>query len=346
MTTSISQPQHTPESICGPKMSVASGHSVSEDATSEKSIDLSALKESHADLYECGKQIVEQNKHLLASPPPDPSSSCFHSTSAADFEAVLADSKQLDRELNLTDDEYMAGGRSATRPDKIEFKKLPHIEVLETLIDNIHTNYQKTYADINKKTAEFMKDVNTAVGKISDFIKAGSDGKVNFRPEAFLKELDAVLSNYTDYKIKNSSDYYKWSPKDGKNEEPTTTKPLIEFKGNDDALKFWTGKLSGFTVIRKPGTIDDIMVKPNLDPIRNIYSSVANSDSRWGGSDMSSQAFQSLQSAIDSQKSAVNSTVSQLLEKFRQDNSTFETLIQLLQQMTQDLTRYNAGYFF
>jgi invasin D len=48
--------------------------------------------------------------------------------------------------------------------------------------------------------------------------------------------------------------------------------------------------------------------------------------------------------AIDSQKNSVNSSVSQLLERFRQDNSTFETMIQLLTKMTEDLHRYNAGY--
>ncbi|CQR23527.1 YspD [Yersinia enterocolitica] len=59
---------------------------------------------------------------------------------------------------------------------------------------------------------------------------------------------------------------------------------------------------------------------------------------------MASQSFQSLQTAIDSQKNSVNSSVSQLLERFRQDNSTFETMIQLLTKMTEDLHRYNAGY--
>ncbi|MEX9941835.1 hypothetical protein AB7Z36_16270 [Providencia rettgeri] len=57
-----------------------------------------------------------------------------------------------------------------------------------------------------------------------------------------------------------------------------------------------------------------------------------------------SQEFQSLQTAIDSQKNAINSSVSRLLETFRQDNSHFETLTQLLIQLYKDLQQYNNGY--
>lgn len=62
------------------------------------------------------------------------------------------------------------------------------------------------------------------------------------------------------------------------------------------------------------------------------------------GSDTNAQAFQSLQSGIDSQKNAIDNSVTQLLEKFRQDNTSFETLIQLLTKMVDDLYRYNMGY--
>lgn len=53
------------------------------------------------------------------------------------------------------------------------------------------------------------------------------------------------------------------------------------------------------------------------------------------------QEFQSMQTAIDSQKNAVNNSVSRLLENFRQDNSHFETLTQLLIQLIKDLGQNN-----
>ncbi|HHR5901633.1 TPA: hypothetical protein ACS7XC_002552, partial [Providencia alcalifaciens] len=55
------------------------------------------------------------------------------------------------------------------------------------------------------------------------------------------------------------------------------------------------------------------------------------------------QQFQSIQTAIDAQKNTVNSSVSRLLETFRQDNSHFETLVQLLIQLMKDLNQHNIG---
>lgn len=214
-----------------------------------------------------------------------------------------------------------------------------HIQSLENMIDNIHNNYQKTYANINQKAAEYMKDVNTAVGKISDFIKAGSDGKINFKPKDFLESLDATFEKYTEYKVGSdySSDYKKWSSNNN------DTKKIFSFTGDQQAKDFWESKLGDGFIVTLNGK--DIEIRPNLDPIRNIYSTIANSETKWTGGDTNSQAFQSLQAAIDSQKNTVNSGVSQLLERFRQDNSTFETFIQLLVQMTKDLHQYNAGYY-
>lgn len=214
-----------------------------------------------------------------------------------------------------------------------------HIQSLENMIDNIHNNYQKTYANINQKAAEYMKDVNTAVGKISDFIKAGSDGKINFKPKDFLESLDGVFKKYTNYKVGSdySAGYKNWSP------DNNDTKEIFSFEGDKQAKDFWESKLGDGFIVKLNG--DKIEVRPNLDPIRNIYSTIANSETKWAGGDTNSQAFQSLQAAIDSQKNAVNSGVSQLLERFRQDNSTFETFIQLLVQMTKDLHQYNAGYY-
>ncbi|WP_108478670.1 MULTISPECIES: hypothetical protein [Providencia] len=53
------------------------------------------------------------------------------------------------------------------------------------------------------------------------------------------------------------------------------------------------------------------------------------------------QELQSLQTAIDAQKNSVNSSTSRLLETFRQDNSHFETLVQLLIQLIKDLNQNN-----
>lgn len=58
---------------------------------------------------------------------------------------------------------------------------------------------------------------------------------------------------------------------------------------------------------------------------------------------MVSQSFQSLQTAMDAQKNTVNSSVSRLLETFRQDNSHFETLVQLLIQLIKDLNQNNMS---
>ncbi|EPZ8123980.1 IpaD/SipD/SspD family type III secretion system needle tip protein [Yersinia enterocolitica] len=341
----IAQPQHPQVSMCGMKTPLANNQGASEQTALLQNIDLSALQPSHANLYDCGKQVVEQNKHLLASPPSEPSLPGFHSTSSADFEAVLVDSKRLARNFNLSDDDYMAMGRSlmVMRRSLVrapENQSLPHINALENLIKSIHTDYQQTYAKINEKAAEFMKDANTAVGKISDFIKAGNEaGKVHFKPQAFLESLDKTFAKYTNYTVGSVNDYKKWSPDDN------STKPIYTFKGDDAAFNFWQRKLGDGYIVKQSGSDGKIQILPNLSAIRNIYSSIANSDSKWVGSDMSSTSFQSLQSAIDSQKNTINSSVSQLLERFRQDNSTFETLVQLLQQMTQDLYRYNANYF-
>ncbi|MEX6205173.1 hypothetical protein AB6G29_24515, partial [Providencia hangzhouensis] len=61
------------------------------------------------------------------------------------------------------------------------------------------------------------------------------------------------------------------------------------------------------------------------------------------GVDLMAQTVQSLQTAIDAQKNAVNSSVSRLLETFRQDNSHFDTLTQLLIKLIQELNQYNNG---
>ena len=324
-------------------------------------IDTNILSQYKNDPYGAAALLLAQNQSLL--PLSNSYTSGMNSSLSTNAEDVQGQSRQLHRDLQRSSDSYnkmaksfssaaatngvdgtiqhirskRAAGNGATAKTVVHVGTPPHIEALEDMINTIHGGYQKTYSDINQKAAEFMKDANTAIGKISDFIKAGGDGKINFRPKAFLEEMNKTFSKYTNFNANGKNQYQNWSPDDN------STKLIHSFKGDDSALSFWKEKLGdGFTV--KRGGNGNIEIFPNLTAIRQIYASVANSSANWDGGDMASQSFQSLQTAIDSQKNSVNNGVSQLLERFRQDNSTFETMIQLLTKMTEDLHRYNAGY--
>ncbi|WP_145932171.1 IpaD/SipD/SspD family type III secretion system needle tip protein [Yersinia bercovieri] len=302
-----------------------------------------ALLPSPADPYAVGQQLLAQNQSLL--PLIDLSSSAplhFMSTKQED---IQDGSRQLHRELQQSSDSYSKAVKSlklvtgASQGARVVGNEgtPPHIDALESLINTIHGGYQKTYSDINQKAAQYMKDVNTALGKMSDFIRAGGDGKIHFRPEDFLKEMHKTFTKYTEFNPKSTKDYHNWSPDD------SSTKAIHTFRGDETAFKFWKEKLGDGFIVKQVGS-DSISIYPNLSAIRQIHASVAKISLDWGGGDMASQSFQSLQTAIDSQKNSVNNGVSQLLERFRQDNSTFETMIQLLTKMTEDLHRYNAGY--
>ncbi|MEY0414477.1 hypothetical protein AB7W52_09270 [Providencia rettgeri] len=98
----------------------------------------------------------------------------------------------------------------------------------------------------------------------------------------------------------------------------------------------------GFVIKQSNGKL---CIYPDLKPVKEMFHAINHSSGAWNdGSDIMSQEFQSLQTAIDSQKNAINSSVSRLLETFRQDNSHFETLTQLLIQLYKDLQQYNNGY--
>ncbi|UPS63128.1 hypothetical protein [Providencia rettgeri] len=140
--------------------------------------------------------------------------------------------------------------------------------------------------------------------------------------------------------LKSVGEYFgKWKP------DFDNAKPLMEIKGTEQEYAFWEKKLSGqgFIIERMNGKL---CVFPDLKPVKEIFYALNHSSATWDkdGSDISSQEFQSLQTAIDSQKNAINSSVSRLLETFRQDNSHFETLTQLLIQLYKDLQQYNNGY--
>ncbi|WP_145520447.1 IpaD/SipD/SspD family type III secretion system needle tip protein [Yersinia mollaretii] len=314
------------------------------------------LSPSQGDPYLLAEQLLSQNQGLL--PPSDSNSYSreFFRSISTDAEEIQDDSRQLHRDLQKSSDHYnKANTNSAARAASTtgNMGTPPHIDALENMISNIHGNYQKTYSEINQKAAEFMRDVNTALGKISDYIGAGSDGRIRFEVQAFLKNMAKEFSKYvipytfngdsiSAHIDKQSVKYFiDWSP-----DKDHSVKPIYTFTGDVDAATrdFWQKKLGdGFIV--KEGADKKIGVFPNLNPIKQIYSNVGRANVGWDpGSQLTSQSFQTLQSAIDSQKNGVNSSVSQLLERFRQDNSTFETLIQLLTKMTEDLHRYNAGY--
>ncbi|WP_186380764.1 IpaD/SipD/SspD family type III secretion system needle tip protein [Yersinia mollaretii] len=299
------------------------------------------LSPSQGDPYLLAEQLLSQNQALLPSSDSNSYAREFFRSISTDAEEIQDDSRQLHRDLQKSSDHYNkananSAARAASTPGDVGTP--PHIEALENLISTIHGDYQKTYSEINQKAAEYMKDVNTAVGKISDFIKPGNDGRIKFWVGGVLTEMSKTLDKYTVFKPLSKDDFKNFPSNEN------STKSIYSFQGDNTALDFWKGKLGdGFIVMRGWG--NDIEIKPNLKAIKEIYSSATNAHVGWDdGSEISSQGFQTLQSAIDSQKNGVNSSVSQLLERFRQDNSTFETMIQLLTKMTEDLHRYNAGY--
>ncbi|MGE4802461.1 IpaD/SipD/SspD family type III secretion system needle tip protein [Yersinia hibernica] len=333
MLISISVPQQAVELMHSTKMPMTASGAGNTQAMSLQGMELSTLPQSQDDIYATARQVLASNSHLLSSPEPE-------SYSQGDFDPdeLLAAGRQLNRSLQQSSDAYGAAAGRVKRAVAGKEGTPPHIGALEDFITSIHEDYQKNYAKINEAAAEFMKDVNTGLGKISDFISAGKDGKIHFKPKGFMEKLSETFEKYTSFKVSDVNDYYNWSPDDN------STKAICTFKGDNAALSFWQNKLGDGYIVKRLPSDGKIQIFPNLSAIRNVYLSIAKSDSRWGGSDMQSQSFQSLQTAIDSQKSSVNSSVSQLLERFRQDNSTFETMIQLLTKMTEDLHRYNAGY--
>lgn len=351
MTTSISLPQHAPEALYTAKVPVDSGQKVSVEALPLEGMDLSTVSSHEGDLYTFSRQLLLQNSHLLPSPMLEPSSlGGGHSVltdTPLDWQEVQGASRQLQRDFKLSDDDYMSMGRRLSRPTTGQITTPPHINALEDLIESIHVDYQQTYAKINEKAAEFMKDVNTAVGKISGYIEAGSDGKIYFTGYSYMNDMVKTLGKYINFGETNPvASYFKvWA------EGNSPALPIHTFNGDEKALNFWQRKLGDSFVVQR-GADQKIEILPSLGPIKNIIKTVHTSGAyhestgaaSWNKYAMSTQVFQSLQSAIDSQKNTVNSGMSQLLERFRQDNSTFETMIQLLTKMTEDLHRYNAGY--
>lgn len=374
MSTAISFTQHAAESRFAMNNRGAAAPEASGPEIPVKDMNLSALYQLQDDPYTQAQQVIDSNPKAF-KPPASPVLSAFPAV-AVELEL---EARALSRQAKSSSDTWQAAqteldkakelaesrGLSAKKKDQ---GTPVHIKALEDMIGNIHDNYQKTYADINQKSAKYMQDVNTALGKISDHIKAGKEGKIDLDHYSFMKEMHQQFDKYTDFEMSfkpessnpveialnimeknniNKDKFSNWSPDD------RSTKAIHSFRGNESEYNFWSKKLGdGFIVeyqkvpVAKNGVFLEesyIKILPNLTPIRNIFSALANS-SGYNENTMSSQAFQSLQASLDSQKNTVNSSVSQLLERFRQDNSTFETFIQLLVQMTKDLHQYNQGY--
>ncbi|MBO1929182.1 hypothetical protein J4731_11110 [Providencia rettgeri] len=75
-----------------------------------------------------------------------------------------------------------------------------HIGEISKIIDNINSGYQKDFGNIIKSATKYMQDVNTALGKISEYIKAGDSGKIKFQRVKLLNRLDDLFEPYTDHK--------------------------------------------------------------------------------------------------------------------------------------------------
>lgn len=294
---------------------------------------------------------------------------------SSDFDKVKAQYRSMMMASKLSADRYKH------MPEPIEDGR-SHIAGVSNMIDNVHSGYQKKYGEIVKASTEYMQEVNTALGKLSESIKAGSDGKIHFKPKEFLMNVDSVISKYSGISYSGYADFYKsssypesellteycemWGEDLGKknttdkntdkksamrkylstldsSEYGWKTPPLYTIKAGSDVnveFSFWEKKLSGqgFTV-KKSG--NDILIYPDFKPIREMLLTIKSAPVEWSGQDMMSQSFQSMQTAIDAQKNAVNSSVSRLLETFRQDNSHFDTLVQLLIQLIKDLNQNN-----
>ena len=250
--------------------------------------------------------------------------------------------KAAKRDLNQIEDLVNSLKTKQRKAEVIEDARA-HIGTLNGFIKNIHMGYQKTYGDIIKEAIKYMQDINTAIGKMGHRMDAGKDGKIKFFPEDFAKDINEVVAKYSNKEYSGSDpsrffgDWNLTSDTDISN-----AKPLIQITKAEGVFEFWNKKLSGLGFVIKE-TQNHINIHPDYKPIKEIFSIIAKTNASWKGSDIMAQEFQSLQTAIDSQKNAINSSNSRLLETFRQDNSHFDTLVQLLIQLIKDLNQYNNG---
>ncbi|MHA0902010.1 IpaD/SipD/SspD family type III secretion system needle tip protein [Enterobacter ludwigii] len=283
--------------------------------------------------YPFAEKLLYSNPHLLKS---DDKNKGHHigatksDNAGNSFELMsrLLDYEQKARDKSVRDalaDARIEREQSVSIAARNPSARTPaHIGSLEDMINNIHSKYQKTYADINKAAAEAMKEINAALGRLHEFMKPGSDGKVEFDRDGFLSAWKKVRNEYG--VVQNDSNFG----------QPTLA--IHSFTGSVEEYNFWKGKLDSPFVVRKNGPRIEIYIDGGM--LDKITATIANTQS----GEIHSAIFNTLQQAIDSHKNGFNNGVSQLLERFRQDNSVFDSLIQLLTQVTSDLHRYNLSY--
>lgn len=230
---------------------------------------------------------------------------------------------------------YMEAGSDG----KIKFAKE---HVLKDM-DSIVSKYSGTSMEIEVLgETEELKKLQKQIGEITgtgNTLKKWLDMMEKGKQGEYIGWVKKVIELEKSPNLKDHGNYYgKWSP------NLDNAKPLMEIKGGTKEYEFWEKKLTdqGFVTRRVDGKL---CIYPDLKPIKEMFYAINHSSGKWNdGSDILSQEFQSLQTVIDSQKNAINSSVSRLLETFRQDNSHFETLTQLLIQLYKDLQQYNNGY--
>lgn len=251
---------------------------------------------------------------------------------------IKARNKEASREFSRSTDQY----KIAIQPIHAKIKAKvtdndvrPHISAIYDTIDNINSNYQKNFGEITKNATKFMEKVNNALGKMSSYISSGNDGKIHFKKEDFLVEFK---KKFEDMLWKKSV----WGTELNVINIDSYVKPIASFTSKPGMYNFFSKKLKdqGFFVKEFGGNVH---IYPDFNSVVEMLSTVDSSLKESKG-DIMSQAFQSVQTALDSKKNAVNNSVSRLLETFRQDNSHFETLTQLLIQLLKDLFQYNAGF--
>ncbi|WP_272675288.1 hypothetical protein [Providencia sp. PROV122] len=224
-----------------------------------------------------------------------------------------------------------------------------HIKSIKGLIDNINSNYQKSFGEITKGATKYMETLNKALGLLSTYISAGKDGKIRFDRSKFNNQFMIALKDYVI--PKTGTEWDAWREKvidDDRISDFINDIASISFKEGvtrstiEGVASFFKKKLEGQGFIVKE--IDGkIKIYPDFNVVKEIKK-IVDGVGLDGDDDLISQAFQSMQTAIDSKKNSVNNSVSRLLEAFRQDNSHFETLTQLLIQLLKDLFQYNAGF--
>lgn len=263
------------------------------------------------------------------------------------YQWILNSEKLANLEFKKTTDAFY--NARASLPQGVIEDGRSHITGIFDLVGNVNKNYQQIFGEITKSATEYMKDFNTTLGKLSSAMGVGKDGKISYDKDKFLNNFYGGVGKYVksagftaasngELKINknNFQDYtYPMTSISLDNIDPEVAKSMVTF---------YEKKLEGqgFFVKENNGKID---IYPDVTPVLAAFRTAKTvSNTTTSPVDILSQAFQSMQTALDSHKNTVNSSTSRLLETFRQDNSHFETLTQLLIQLLKDLFQYNAGF--